>query len=295
MTTCKGLSEVECNKLEDCVYTAGMKRQYCRRKRNTRKTSKTRKSSKRPNKYGPVRGRCKKGYRKNKTTKMCALPTPTIESPQISGEIAPEKDKLILDEKPFKFCAACKQDDDSDYRFSNFYNSNCQYDGLMYPSTEHAYQALKFPKEERIRFAIGGDLASFSGMSFFYKKEADVIKKSKHWSKKNMIGIVAKLAQNNWKKAGLSQIGSVPQAIFYPLLIDKFNRNEALKSKLIGTGSRYLVEFCISGERRERQGKGRERWCAYAKDLKNGTYQLFGENRMGMALMTTRDHFLGGL
>ena len=59
MTTCKGLIDVECNKLEDCVYTAGMKRQYCRRKRNTRKTSKTRKmikSSKRPKEYGPVRG-----------------------------------------------------------------------------------------------------------------------------------------------------------------------------------------------------------------------------------------------
>jgi predicted NAD-dependent protein-ADP-ribosyltransferase YbiA (DUF1768 family) len=289
MTSCKGRSQVDCNKLDDCKYTTGLKRQYCRKKRNTRKTKL---KSKTPREYGPVKGRCKKGYRKNKTTKMCKKPTPIISSPPISGEIIPEKDKLILNAKPFKFCAACKLDDDNDYRFSNFYNTNCHYDGLIYPSTEHAYQSLKFSKEERVRFAIGGDLASFSGLSFFYKKEADVIKKTKHWSKKNMIGIVAKLAQNNWKKAGLSQIGSVPQAIFYPLLLDKFNRNEALKTKLIGTGSRYLVEFCISGERRERQGKGRERWCAYAKDLKNGTYQLFGENRMGMALMTTRDHFL---
>jgi len=287
MPSCKGLSKEDCAKLDDCTYTDGIKRKYCRKKRNTHK--KTHKS-KTPNEYGPVKGRCKKGYRKNKTTKMCKKPTPPL-----SGEIIPEKDNTILSEKPFIFYAGAKLDDNNDYRFSNFYNTNCHYGGLIYPSTEHAYQSLKFPKEERERFAIGGDLASFSGLSFFYKKEADVIKKTAYWSKKNMIGIIAKLSQNNWAKAGLSPVGHVPQSIFYPLLLDKFNRNEELKAKLMETGSRYLLEFCRSGERRERQGKGRERWCAYAKKLDDDTYQLFGENRMGMALMTTRDHFISQL
>jgi len=31
---CKGLNETDCNKLDDCIYTKGAKRQYCRTKKN---------------------------------------------------------------------------------------------------------------------------------------------------------------------------------------------------------------------------------------------------------------------
>ena len=31
---CKGLNEVDCNKLYECIYTKGAKRQYCRTKKN---------------------------------------------------------------------------------------------------------------------------------------------------------------------------------------------------------------------------------------------------------------------
>ena len=279
MSACKGLSLEDCNKLVDCMFTTGIKRKYCRKS----KTKKLKMST--PNEYGPVKGRCRKGFRKNKTTKMCikkdAFPVDT--------DIPPEKDKTILDEKPFVFYAGAKLDNNNDYRFSNFYHTNCYYKGIMYPSTEHAYQAQKFPKKEHARFAIGGDLATFDAFSFFYK-EKDIPKKIKFWGKKNMIGIIAKLAQNNWRKTGLSKISKVSQSIFYPMLLDKFTRNIELREKLLATGDRYLVEFCRSGERRERQGKGRERWCAYAKEISKNKYRLFGENRMGVALMYIRSY-----
>ena len=31
---CKGLSEVECNKLDECIYSKGAKRQFCRTRKN---------------------------------------------------------------------------------------------------------------------------------------------------------------------------------------------------------------------------------------------------------------------
>ncbi len=31
---CKGLNEADCNKLDECIYTKGAKRQYCRTKKN---------------------------------------------------------------------------------------------------------------------------------------------------------------------------------------------------------------------------------------------------------------------
>jgi len=37
VVNCKGLSQEECNKLKDCMYTKGSKRQFCRTKKNKKK------------------------------------------------------------------------------------------------------------------------------------------------------------------------------------------------------------------------------------------------------------------
>lgn len=58
---CKGLPIDICNKKGDCTYVSGSKKKYCRRK-----TTKTEVEE-----YGPVPGRCRKGYHKNKTSKKC--------------------------------------------------------------------------------------------------------------------------------------------------------------------------------------------------------------------------------
>ena len=58
---CKGLPIDLCNKKVDCTYVSGSKKKYCRKK--TTKTD--------VEEYGPVPGRCRKGYHKNKTSKKC--------------------------------------------------------------------------------------------------------------------------------------------------------------------------------------------------------------------------------
>ena len=61
---------------------------------------------------------------------------------------------------------------------------------------------------------------------------------------------------------------------------------------LLGTGEKYLLEFVRGAERRERGGGGRERWGGLLKDSEEHEAEgrlLFGENRMGRALMWVRD------
>lgn len=58
---CKGLPIDTCNKKINCMYVLGKKKKYCRKK--TTKTD--------VEEYGPVPGRCRKGYHKNKTSKKC--------------------------------------------------------------------------------------------------------------------------------------------------------------------------------------------------------------------------------
>ena len=46
--------------------------------------------------YGPVKGRCRKGYKKNKTTKMCDPIKETTKSPeQLSKKLSKTKSKIL--------------------------------------------------------------------------------------------------------------------------------------------------------------------------------------------------------
>jgi predicted NAD-dependent protein-ADP-ribosyltransferase YbiA (DUF1768 family) len=73
------------------------------------------------------------------------------------------------------------------------------YEGHLYPSSEHAFQSQKYIDTQRHRFSINGDLSTWDGLQLVYKLE-EYDKKYKYWSKKNNIGIVAKMATN--KKIG---------------------------------------------------------------------------------------------
>lgn len=47
------------------------------------------------------------------------------------------------------------------YRWlSNFWKCHIVYDGIEYPSTEHAYQAFKFPIEHRNQFSMANTLTA---------------------------------------------------------------------------------------------------------------------------------------
>ena len=110
-----------------------------------------------------------------------------------------------------------------------------------------------------------------------------------------MVGIVAKMASNpkHAAAAGLpppSAPHDFSAEIFFPILLSKFTRGAELRGVLLATGEKYLLEFVRGAERRERGGGGRERWGGLLKD---GGEQaegclLFGENRMGRALMWVR-------
>lgn len=55
------------------------------------------------------------------------------------------------------------------HQFSNFHYipGGMDMDGIVYPSTEHAFQAQKFIVRDRVRFSITGDLGSIQkGFSF---------------------------------------------------------------------------------------------------------------------------------
>lgn len=51
------------------------------------------------------------------------------------------------------------------HKLSNFYETPVDYQGLRYPSSEHAYQATKY--NEKKRFAIGGDLSTMVALKSF--------------------------------------------------------------------------------------------------------------------------------
>jgi len=114
-----------------------------------------------------------------------------------------EKNISIHNDKEIKgfFC---------EYRWlSNFWPCQIQYDGDIYPSTEHAYQAAKLPKDKR--------------SPFFNCTAAE----SKALGKKCAL-------PHGWN--------DVKESIMSLILFNKFNNNEDLKKKLLATGDKYLEE-----------------------------------------------------
>ena len=53
----------------------------------------------------------------------------------------------------------------------NEINDGIEYDNIIYPSVEQAYQAQKFIKKQRNRFSIEGDLGTWNGLKLFYKPD----------------------------------------------------------------------------------------------------------------------------
>ncbi len=97
------------------------------------------------------------------------------------------------------------------YRFlSNFYPSPVTYGGLTYPSVENAYQAQKFPAEER---------ESFLGISAGRAKQFGQLSSDR-------------IAEWRPKRVPLMEA----------LVRDKFMQNAELRARLIATAPKYLEE-----------------------------------------------------
>jgi len=217
-----------------------------------------------------------------------------------SGEDEEEELRVFLHqrafpEKPVMFGSNCKLDADNDYRFSNFYETGVPlgHRGRLYPTSEHAYQALKFPPDARGRFAVGGDLAGWEGLGLFYADPAEAEKKREYWGRKRMLGVVAKLCATQAAQAGLPPPAPLGPAerkcrLFLEILAAKFAGSPELAEALRRTRGRYLLEFARGAEKREASGKEPEQWGGLAVLGGDGQWRLHGENLMGKCLMAHR-------
>ncbi len=161
----------------------------------------------------------------------------------------------------------------------NFIETGITHDELVYPSTEHAFQAQKYIKEQRHRFSVDGDLGSVdSGFLLVFGNEAE--DKKRFWMQKNNIGIIAKMATNIKisKKIGLIRDETFvsTDTLWIELLTHKFNIDE-YKIILQNTENKYLLEFSKSAK------KIKPLWSGIIED---GT--LYGTNLMGNYLMYIR-------
>ncbi len=195
-------------------------------------------------------------------------------------------------------------------------------DGLVFPSSEHLWQALKARNAPTLRrFAVGGDLAILSPGLFqrttllaqarkVWRGKGDTIvslkkldgaslKKVVYWEKRG-VGIAAKLASKeaygqtlelgpeHMDYARETLAPDVERAIWLLVLRLKFEQNPALGDLLLSTQGHTLVEFDKAGARLD--GPVKVKWGAYVDPT---THCLRGQNVMGTYLMATRDILAG--
>lgn len=100
----------------------------------------------------------------------------------------------------------------NEYSFlSNFYGSPASFDGILYPTSEHAYQAAKTLSQE----------------------ERNAILAARTPAQAKKLGKKVTL-RGDWNDVRIN--------IMYEIITDKFNRNEILKKKLLETGDSELEE-----------------------------------------------------
>lgn len=97
----------------------------------------------------------------------------------------------------------------NEYRFlSNFYEVPVQYNGLLFRSSEAAFQAQKCPERANEFLNLSPDEAKRMGRKINIRSD--------------------------WE--------SVKDTVMYEIVLAKFSQNEALKKKLIDTGDAFLAE-----------------------------------------------------
>jgi len=159
------------------------------------------------------------------------------------------------------------------------------FEGLLYCSTEHAFQSQKYIKEQRHRFSIHGDLGNIEGFQLVFGDNWE--KKKAYWMKKENIGIIAKMATNIkiGKKLGLIRDETFisTDKLWIDILSLKYNITE-FNIILQNTQTNFLLEF----------DRGAKNYIKYDKTaLWGGIIQddkLYGNNLMGMYLMFIRNN-----
>lgn len=162
---------------------------------------------------------------------------------------------------------------------SNLRAAKVLWDGREFASAEHAYQASKLVPEQRDQLAVGGRLGGWAGWSLVSSKPTS------QWHKKNNVGIIAKLAVGNVKRAHGLGLRLLPdrshdeahlEALWREILDSKFRETPALRQQLLDTAPRVLLEQALRGAPN-----------AWNAQLKDG--QMRGGNRMGRYLQACRE------
>jgi predicted NAD-dependent protein-ADP-ribosyltransferase YbiA (DUF1768 family) len=175
--------------------------------------------------------------------------------------------------------------------------------GVRYPSVEHAYQSLKFPRDQKHLLACHGQFGDFQILiesDLFYPRltKEERAKKMEYWSKKDNIGIIAKMVTD---PTVMAKLGMTPvefkrtDETWHHLLQQKFAierfRNVLLplipiptktKNPFVSThytGKESLVEF-------QRSANHSPCFFGALVDAENGN--VYGKNYMGRMLMEVR-------
>ena len=163
-----------------------------------------------------------------------------------------------------------------------FLEDGIEYENIIYPSTEHAFQAQKYIPKDRVRFSINGDLGNWDGLALLVKAN-EVEKKKNYWQKKNNIGIIAKMAtnMNTGIKLGLRIIDDFQSRdeLWINILTKKFSI-PYFKDLLKKTENIYILEY-------DRGANMRQICTFWGGIIVNNN--LHGYNLMGKYLMRVRD------
>lgn len=176
---------------------------------------------------------------------------------------------------------------------------------FVFPSSEHAWWSFFLSDEKDIeRLAVNGDLSTLDGLKYFYKGE-ELKKKIEYWSKKDNVGIVAKLLAGregtNYRRRAVKlgmKMSVHPCHMYGPvgndatlakiwarILVCKYSQNEKHRAILLSTAEKTLVEFTRAPVTRI----GKEFWAGRVVDGR-----LCGKNYMGECLMSVRNVMLQG-
>lgn len=165
------------------------------------------------------------------------------------------------------------------------------HEGIKYPSSEHAFQALRVPREMRARlFSVDSDIGVFSPEAFVNVGVPPRLaeKKCKYWSRKQMIGILAKMRIK--RISGASELTREQcERGFIEILLAKYSANEMHRKVLLDTEDEFLLEFVRSSVSKFKKAGVIDRWGGM---LHEG--RIVGHNQQGSLQMHVRELIRGG-
>lgn len=195
----------------------------------------------------------------------------------------PQHGKLVDENNVVKFFSNAKPPLNL---LSNFFETKIEIDGKVYPSSEHAFQAMLSLDSDA--FTSNSEIGKLTpeACHFVGFSKDKMHDKCKLWSKKKNVGILAKMLISKHDKLSLKRTVTRGEceALFKKILLEKFRTNSVARKVLLDTKDAYLYEFVKSSNRSFQKNGEIERWGAMIVDGK-----VVGDNQMGALMMWVRE------